>query len=283
MTTELVLYPGQHIAFLCGNVTYPPNATMVNEIKTQIGNGSVHVGTQLEPNFTQVGDLSLDVVISRSPSTAEHATNLFFQVFRVLRGDGTFACYEPLEHRTFQDSEQLKANLTLAGFLNPTITMSGSWIQVMAKKPAWEQGTSQGIKIKKKMAPKVQPVVEWKMEITDDLMDENDLVRESDLVKPDMEKIRSDCGAGKQGGRACKNCTCGRAEQEAKEKAEGGPKSKLTLEMLENPGIESSCGSCALGDAFRCAGCPYRGLPVFKPGEKITLPEDFFVDDSMLS
>jgi len=222
MTTELVLFPGQHIAFLCGNLTYPPNVAVVNDIKTQIGNGSVHTGTQLEPNFAQVGDLSLDVVISRSPGPVEHTLNLFFQVFRVLRGDGTFVCYEPLENRTFQDSEQLKANLTLAGFLNPTITMSGSWIQVIAKKPAWEQGTSQGIKIKKKTAPKVQPAVEWKIEVTDDLMDEDDLVRESDLVKPDMEKIRSDCGAGKQGGRACKNCTCGRAEQEAKKKSGRG-------------------------------------------------------------
>jgi hypothetical protein len=287
MTTELVIVPGQHIAFLCGNVTYPPNVSMVNDMKSKIGNGSIHVGTQLESNFAQVGTSSLDVVVSRSPSPQEHTMNLFFEVFRVLRGDGVFACYEPLENRTFQDSEKLRTNLTLAGFLNPTITASGAFIQVIAKKPAWEQGTKQLIKIKKKTTapPPQQPPAQWKMDTSADLMDEDDLVNDVDLIKPDMEQIRADCGAGKNaGGRACKNCTCGRAEQEAKEKEEGGPKkTKLTLAMLENPGIDSSCGNCALGDAFRCSGCPYRGLPVFKPGEKISLPEDFFVDDTMIS
>ena len=37
---------------------------------------------------------------------------------------------------------------------------------------------------------------------------------------------------------------------------------------------------CSLGDAFRCAGCPYRGLPAFELGKKIELGSDFLVADA---
>jgi hypothetical protein len=36
---------------------------------------------------------------------------------------------------------------------------------------------------------------------------------------------------------------------------------------------------CGLGDAFRCGGCPYRGLPSFEMGKKIELPQDFLAVD----
>jgi len=202
--------------------------------------------------------------------------HFFFEIYRVLRGDGIIACYEPMQNRTFEISEKLRKNLTLSGFVDTTIYANESFVEVISRKPEWETGTSQVIKIKKKVQIEKKPEVVWTMD-EDEIMDQSELIDEKDRIKPDMAKIRAefDCGTGKTGGKACKNCTCGRAQMEA----EGGEvrKTKLTLDMLENPGVDSSCGSCGLGDAFRCAGCPYRGLPVFKPGEKITLPDDFFV------
>ena len=92
-----------------------------------------------------------------------------------------------------------------------------------------------------------------------DLVDPDTLIDEADMEKPDSASLRV-CGTtGKR--KACKDCSCGLAEELADGKE---PTTKS---------VNSSCGSCYLGDAFRCASCPYLGMPAFKPGEKIQLSE----------
>lgn len=104
----------------------------------------------------------------------------------------------------------------------------------------------------------------------DELVDDEALLTEEDKQRPAAPAKNDDCEVGAAGRKACKNCTCGRAEGQA-------PEVKLTKDMLDNP--TSGCGSCGLGDAFRCGGCPYRGLPAFEMGKKIELPSDFLAVD----
>ena len=68
-----------------------------------------------------------------------------------------------------------------------------------------------------------------------------------------------------QDAKPCANCTCG-----LKERIEGN----VTVAELENGQAESSCGKCYLGDAFRCATCPYRGVPAFEKGDKVKLVQN---------
>jgi len=168
--------------------------------------------------------------------------------------------------------------------------------EVVASKPQWEIGAKASLSFGLKRVPPVKrqkqdetpakavwslsaddtvdtdiPVIAssksssvWKISADDDdqdLEDENALIGAEDLVRPSVEAKRDDCELGKGGAKkACKNCTCGRAEGQM---------------VVEKPAaVKSSCGSCYLGDAFRCAGCPHRGLPPFKPGDKVMITPD---------
>ena len=88
-------------------------------------------------------------------------------------------------------------------------------------------------------------------DLIDDLIDEDDLLSSYDLLISGLtipDKImKKDCKTSRK---ACKNCSCGRADESS------GNKSKTSM-----------CGNCYLGDGFRCDTCPSKGLPPFNPGE----------------
>lgn len=94
------------------------------------------------------------------------------------------------------------------------------------------------------------------------LLNEDEILTEEDKKRPD---ISSDCNkdiSSEKPKKPCANCTCGLADELEKE---------ATVKSAPENAAKSSCGSCYLGDAFRCASCPYRGFPAFKPGEKVTI------------
>ena len=104
----------------------------------------------------------------------------------------------------------------------------------------------------------------------DGMIDEDALLSEENVpeglltppsaVDTAARAAKDDCG----GRKACDDCTCGRAEQEAMEKGDPAQAQAKRPEQVPS----SACGNCSMGDAFRCAGCPYLGKPAFKPGEE---------------
>ena len=136
----------------------------------------------------------------------------------------------------------------LAGFTDVGASEDGV---VRGKKPDWARGTSFALKSREAKTPAT--TTGWGDEgADDDLIDENTLLTELDVNSKPVKYDDCEIGAGKK---ACKNCTCGRAEAEAAE------------EEAKAETFVSACGNCALGDAFRCAGCPYLGQPAFKDQE----------------
>lgn len=162
----------------------------------------------------------------------------FEKVQKVMKTSGTLAIFNG-------DNSSLSMDLLINGFCDSQVL---SDTLIISKSPACTFGSSSSVKV----APKV-----WKLDTEDDLddlIDPDDLLTEEDRVVPDKKTYT--CGPKSDKKQACKNCSCGFAEELA-----GAPA----------PAVKSSCGSCYLGDAFRCASCPYLGMPAFVPGDNVKL------------
>jgi len=186
-------------------------------------------------------------------------TKLYGILLNFLKPQGCLVATAP---SSAVDSQ--KELLKLSGFVKIDETSEG----LVCQKPNYEVGSASKLSFGKPAAAKAT-IDAWKIETADDedVVNADDLLDESDKAKPDPTELRV-CGTtGKR--KACKDCSCGLAE----ELAQDGKAQTNTANA------KSSCGSCYLGDAFRCASCPYLGMPAFKPGQKVQLAGGLLNDD----
>ncbi|MQL98156.1 hypothetical protein Taro_030865 [Colocasia esculenta] len=239
-----------------------------------LGKEELHIATQaFQLSQLPIPSASLSIVVLALKSLKLPGEQLFGELVRVLSPGGTMIIQALLPPADIGDkpTSALERKLLLSGFLElqavdmkSILEVEGvQFVSIKAKKASWAAGSSYSIKKTVKILPKVQ------IDDDSDLIDEDSLLTEEDLKKPELPPV-GDCEVGSTR-KACKNCTCGRAEVEKVEKL------GLTAELLDNP--QSSCGSCGLGDAFRCSTCPYKGLPPFKLGERVSLPGSFLAAD----
>ena len=131
-------------------------------------------------------------------------------------------------------------SLLFAGFVNARARASSSSdiSEIDAQKPQYEAGAAS-------LLPTARPAARaWTLSADDDAIDEDALLSLPDAAASAAVKIANDdCDLIAGVRKACANCSCGRAEADAS--------SKPPPVAVDN----SACGSCYLGDAFRCSGC----------------------------
>ena len=197
---------------------------------------------------------SFDACLIKTESSADIGLDIFAEILRIIKPSSLLIL------NGGSNNDKIQSNLKLSGFTN--IVFKNDTNEMIASKPNFEVGSK--VSLSFAGGTKTETNNKWTIDVNDaDVEFENpdDLLTEEDLKKPDPSSLKV-CGTtGKR--KACKNCVCG-----LKEELDAETENQIKENKEE---FKSSCGSCYLGDAFRCASCPYLGMPAFKPGEKVKL------------
>jgi len=171
--------------------------------------------------------------------------------------------------------KEVSKRLTLEGFEDVVVSeqtsVSGTRAtKVSGRKPKWERGVTFSLGEKKTKKTLVSKASAWEEDDDDrdEMIDEDALLTEKDKAKPTAEGEGVGCPPTRK---PCKDCTCGRKEEEEMKENATPASSVVKMDLENDPNDEtfkSACGNCALGDAFRCAGCPYLGQPAFKENDE---------------
>lgn len=248
-----------------------PSNVVEKQLCDRISDGAANLSPSQFDAIHLVVDVA-DLSLSTSSQSPETFLNLILPSLKPL-GNLTWATHSALS--------DIVSALKKSSVVNDVQMVSGpDGAQLVSATKSASASNSVTINLPKKTTKASL----WSFTTADtELIDDSSLLTEEDLQKPNTTTTE-DCNP-KKAKKACKNCTCGLRELELAQdndlpahlKAPGSAlpaqptdPSKLVVNGTEKT-FTSSCGSCYLGDAFRCSSCPYLGMPAFEPGQPVKL------------
>jgi len=252
---------------------------------------------------------SADAIVSALTTPAAASSSLLAAMLRTLKPGGRLSVLSPhsaaaavqrsLLFAGFTDIKQSPQDAKAAATASADLP-----VEITCQRAPWQSGAAAPLAFLKKKPTTIttsaapttttasakasESKSKWSLAASD-LNDEGlDLVDDDALLQKERDKpvaaastSGGECGtAAVPGGkrRACKNCSCGLAQElleeeqkQQQQQPQAGTAAAAATAVPKVKNVVSACGNCALGDAFRCAGCPYRGQPAFKPGEVVKL------------
>ncbi|KAG6444776.1 hypothetical protein O3G_MSEX003502 [Manduca sexta] len=180
-----VVKAGDNVLIIWNKDVVDEITNLVNEIKTAVQGGTVVLENSEVISEGARQHSSFDIVLSNwlAPHTVQHTDELLAIIVKLLKPSGKLL---------LKDTTDLTTTLKLNGFINITKNADNIYL---AEKPKFEVGSKASLKLNGKIAAtvwKLDSTVEeaWKGANDDDIIDENQLLEEEDLQRPDQESLR---------------------------------------------------------------------------------------------